>query len=282
MKIGKLSQTNAEQLIQKLRISVLEYRSLPLGSEWHLDLCSSFWRLYVNNRSGAWILHRGKKLPMEAGDFWLVPAWVRFQTGVTGCVTQEYLHFEIRGLPSGFFQWTFDRPLALGAPGLLRSLARQAHGQAPLSRLCWAAVLAQAAFAFALEAGLDRWRGPSLVWTEDRGGMSEVLNALETRFENPPSNEELARLAGCSEDHFIRRFRLATGGTPADYGRGCRLAAAAEWLASTDRTLEDIAAAAGFTDRFHFSRVFKSRFGQAPGAYRRMHRRELAALIGPE
>jgi transcriptional regulator GlxA family with amidase domain len=38
------------------------------------------------------------------------------------------------------------------------------------------------------------------------------------------------------------------------------------------RPIEAIATATGFTDRFHFSRSFKHRFGIAPAAYRQMHR----------
>lgn len=278
MNIGNTPQTRAEQVIQKLRISILESRTTKLGRGWHLDLCSPFWRLYVNNRSGAWLMHRGKKLPLAGGELWVVPAWVRFQTGVSGMVRQDYLHFDVRGLPAVFFQRVFDRPIRLRPSSALRALCGQWRAGADFPRLCWAAALAHGAFAAAMADWLTGGKGRVLPWQEQEEGLRKAIDALETRMSTPPSNSELARLSGTSEDHFIRRFRRAAGVTPSNYGRARRIAAAAEWLTSTDRTMEDIAATSGFTDRFHFSRVFKARFGQSPAAYRRMHRREFVAL----
>jgi len=256
MQIGSTQSTEAERMMQKLSITVLESRRMPLGSEWHLDLCSPFWRFYVNTRSGAWMMHRGH---------------------------QDYIHFAVRGLPARFFSNLFDRPLQLPSTVPLNSLNRQWrrhwNGPADLSRLCWAAALAHAAFANIVEDWLGADAGSALLWQEQEGGLHKAIEILEAQLSEPPTNSQLARLSGTSEDHFIRRFRQATGMTPASYGRARRVAHAAELLTSTNRTIEDIAAASGFTDRFHFSRVFKDRFGQAPGTYRTMHRRELAALV---
>lgn len=275
MQIGNTQATEAERLIQKLSINVLECRRMPLGPEWHLDLCSPFWRFYVNNRSGAWLAHRGVRYPMGGGTFWMVPAWVRFQTGVSGSVRQDYMHFTVRGLPARLFQNLFSRPLRLPSATPLAALCHQwrRNWKSPpdLARLCWAAAVAQTAFAAALPDHLPAATGHS-------EPVQAVMECLSRRMNPPPTNNELARIFGASEDHFVRRFREETGWTPARFGRERRLAAAAEWLAVTERTMEDIAEAAGFTDRFHFSRVFKTRFDQTPAAYRRMHRRENAAL----
>lgn len=278
MHIGSTPQTPVEMAMQKLRVCVLESRSMGLGDDWHLDLCSPFWRLYVNNRSGAWLTHQGRKISMGGGEPWLIPAWVRFQTGVTGTVRQDYLHFDVRGLPATFFQRIFNRPLRLRSSAALRALHEEWRAGVSFPQLCWATALAHAAFANAVEGWLGSRAGHELPWQEQEEGLRKAIEALETRLSEPPANPELARLSGSSEDHFIRRFRQATGMTPASYGRARRIAQAAEWLTSTNRTVEDIAASSGFTDRFHFSRVFKLRFSQAPVAYRRMHRRELAAL----
>lgn len=280
MDIGSTLQTPTEKAIQKLRVSVLESRSMWLDDDWHLDLSSPFWRLYVNSSSGAWLTHKGQKLPLGGGETWLIPAWVRFQTGVAGTVRQDYLHFDVRGIPAPFFQRIFNRPFRLRASASLRALCEEWRAGVGFSQLCWATALAHAAFANVVEDWLGSRTGNELPWQEQEEGLRRAIEALETRLSEPPTNRELARLSGTSEDHFIRRFRQATGTTPASYGRARRLAIAAEWLTSTSRTVEDIAAASGFTDRFHFSRVFKHRFGQAPGAYRTMHRRELAALAG--
>ncbi len=78
-----------------------------------------------------------------------------------------------------------------------------------------------------------------------------------------------------SEDHFIRRFRALMGVTPAEFGRRHRVALAAEWLTGSRRTIEDIAEAAGFSDRSHFSRVFRQHLGVTPAEHRGMHKLEV-------
>lgn len=40
-------------------------------------------------------------------------------------------------------------------------------------------------------------------------------------------------------------------------------------LCYTCRHIEEIAEMTGFTDRYHFSRVFKQERGKSPGAYRK-------------
>ncbi|MHC4886474.1 MAG: helix-turn-helix domain-containing protein [Planctomycetota bacterium] len=40
-------------------------------------------------------------------------------------------------------------------------------------------------------------------------------------------------------------------------------------LTSTDRTIKEIAAGVGFCNPIHFSKLFKTRMGMAPGGYRK-------------
>jgi len=286
MEIGSAAPTSAENLIKKLRIAVLESRTVILGEDWDLDLCSSFWRLYVNKRSGANLCYRGVQRPLLAGEIWLIPAWVRFQTKRSREVRQDYLHFDVRGLPPVFFRRIFDRPTLLQADPVLIALGRRwregLEGKADFAHLCWAAALAQAAFASALSGWVEASPGRQLPGQEESERIFPAMERIESGMSQPPTNRELARLCGASEDYFIRQFRRFCGVTPSRYGRERRLAVAAEWLTTTDRSLEDIAEAAGFTDRFHFSRVFKVRFDQSPAAYRRMHRREFASLAVKE
>jgi transcriptional regulator GlxA family with amidase domain len=42
-------------------------------------------------------------------------------------------------------------------------------------------------------------------------------------------------------------------------------------LANTSMRIGEIAAETGFNDMFHFSRIFKKRFGKSPVAYRKKY-----------
>lgn len=79
----------------------------------------------------------------------------------------------------------------------------------------------------------------------------------------------MAREAGLSRVMLLRRFRRATGRTPAAWLIDRRCRAAAELLAGTDLPLAAIAARLGYPDAFTFSRQFRTRFGHPPSNHRR-------------
>lgn len=85
------------------------------------------------------------------------------------------------------------------------------------------------------------------------------------------SISELAQSSGTSPDNFSRTFRKWMGSSPARYLTEIRLREACARLGHTDDTIEAIAAAYGFTDRFHFSRVFKKHTGITPVRYRKLY-----------
>ncbi len=54
------------------------------------------------------------------------------------------------------------------------------------------------------------------------------------------------------------------------YVRHLRVDMAREFLKNPKKTIDDIAEDCGFTDRIHFSKVFKRLTGETPGQYRRL------------
>jgi len=79
---------------------------------------------------------------------------------------------------------------------------------------------------------------------------------------------DVARAAGLSEDHFGREFRAATGETPMRCLRRIRIDQSRYLLEHTTMRVEEVAWEVGFTDQFHFSRVFKRETGVSPTAWR--------------
>lgn len=262
-------------------IQVLESRRKDLASlNWRLDLCSPFWRIYVHDRSGAFIEQAGNRHELAAGQLWAVPAWVRFRTGFRRPVVQDYAHFTFSGLPQLLLRRRFDRPVCLRTTDALRLLIVQWRSSiseaGPFSHLCSAGALAHAVMASLISSWTAEDQSACRSWLTQTDEIRPALEILESSTGRPAGNRELSRRCGMSEDHFIRKFRNLIGLTPAEYGRGRRVSLTAEWLTGTNRTIEEIAEASGFTDRSHFSRVFKQRLGVTPVAYRRAHRREMA------
>jgi AraC family transcriptional activator FtrA len=81
--------------------------------------------------------------------------------------------------------------------------------------------------------------------------------------------EDLARRAHLSPRQFSRRFRSATGASPAAWLLRQRLAAALPLLESSDEPVEHVAARVGFPTPAAFRRHFARAYGLPPSAWRR-------------
>ena len=68
---------------------------------------------------------------------------------------------------------------------------------------------------------------------------------------------------------FNRRFRETFGGAPYAFVIGCRIIRARSLIESSNQPLQQIAAACGFNDKAHMTRLFKARVQTTPGALRR-------------
>jgi transcriptional regulator GlxA family with amidase domain len=95
---------------------------------------------------------------------------------------------------------------------------------------------------------------------------------VDDHLAEPLTHADLAGLCHLSGDHFVRRFRDAIGRTPARYVTERRIAAAAQRLVFTRDSIDQIAEATGFGNRFYFSRVFARHMGTPPAAYRKTAR----------
>jgi len=83
-----------------------------------------------------------------------------------------------------------------------------------------------------------------------------------------PTIERVARLAGYSRYHFIRRFDAVFGATPHQYRIDVRPARAKHLLA-TGRSVTEACMDVGFSSVASFSHLFRRRVGQPPSAFRR-------------
>jgi AraC-like DNA-binding protein len=81
-----------------------------------------------------------------------------------------------------------------------------------------------------------------------------------------PSLADLAAACGLSRFQLVRQFARATGLTPHAYQIQRRIDAARALLARGS-TLADAAAASGFADQSHMTRLFIRTYGITPGAY---------------
>ncbi|GAA3811767.1 hypothetical protein GCM10022403_051900 [Streptomyces coacervatus] len=102
--------------------------------------------------------------------------------------------------------------------------------------------------------------------TDVRVRRAEALIAADPGA--PHTVRSLAESVALSPSRFAHLFTRQLGQSPMRALREARLRHAARLLESTDLSVDRVAAASGFASPFHFSRVFRARYGVPPGAYR--------------
>ena len=87
--------------------------------------------------------------------------------------------------------------------------------------------------------------------------------------DRPLSIRDIARDAGMSPYHFIRRFEALFGTTPHQYRINARIDLAKRLLAVSDYSVTDVCMEIGCSSVGSFSTLFAHRVGVAPSLYRR-------------
>ena len=103
-------------------------------------------------------------------------------------------------------------------------------------------------------------------------GFHELESAVQLirkrKFEKL-SLDELAQCCHCSRSSFEKKFRKVFGISPGKYLLDLRLAETENMLRGSNDSCAQIAEAAGFSNQFIFSRLFKQRYGISPRDYRK-------------
>ena len=96
------------------------------------------------------------------------------------------------------------------------------------------------------------------------------LNYIENNIEKDLSNSELARQAGLATNSFTRLFSNEIKSSPQRYVKQKRIDKACILMHHSNHSIERIAEACGFSDRYHFSRIFKEVTNNTPATYRKL------------
>jgi AraC-like DNA-binding protein len=103
---------------------------------------------------------------------------------------------------------------------------------------------------------------------------------LDDHLDVRVSLADVATASGLTPFRLLRAFTRAEGLSPHAYQRQARLHRAMAWMRQ-GRALGDIAAASGFADQAHLTRIFRQAMGMTPGAYRRACVSTRTAPFGP-
>jgi len=203
----------------------------------------------------------------------------RLRYGGTGALTR---------LLCGGFRLDDPAVVATGLPAVLRLDTDSAGIKAwiePVLALAQqeadrAAPGAQAVFAKLADVFLTQALRAYLIGTEQVGLLArrppadtvvEHATELMTRqAEQPWTLQSLAHTVGISRSLLAARFRAVTGQSPMRHLASVRLTQAADYLTTSDLSIESIAARTGYSSNAALSKAFKREFGISPGTYRRL------------
>ena len=98
--------------------------------------------------------------------------------------------------------------------------------------------------------------------------VRRAADYMELNLSRPMTTEEIAQAAGENKRNFVSRFIRETGMTVKEYLAKLRCGIAAQLLADSEASIQEIAAYVGYLDNNYFSKVFKDNLGMSPQSYR--------------
>lgn len=201
-----------------------------------------------------------------------MPLWSRTPQALT--LTHLDLHFDAAmlrdrlgadaDLATPRLRFHDDRIFALA-----RLIAAECAGPEPLDDLYGDGLIRAAVAALfaprAAEDGTTTKPGPAL----SPPHLRRVAAYIEAGCAGPLRLKDLADLCGLSPSYFGNAYRNATGETPSQAIMRARIRQVKHLLAREAMPLSAVAAATGFADQAHLTRVFRQHTGTTPSAWRR-------------
>ncbi|TWI94574.1 AraC-like DNA-binding protein [Mucilaginibacter frigoritolerans] len=293
-------------VLDATRLRSVVYSKFPLAAPWGLDIVqdgnSQFWRLvsgsctvgspdgrvielaegdlvFVPHGSAHWIGDKSTSLRMPSPEFVKArrAGTPVFNTGgditvlIAGHFEFDYqpLHPFLKDLPSIIHirQYVTENQLLLKQ--VTQLMLEELNNERPGSSIMLKC-LSEIMFINIIRAYLEQV-------VPDSGFLSalndpRISKALKLMQDIPQNNwtlESLASEIGMSRSVFFNQFKKLVHETPLTYLTNWRIRQAQKLLIMDNRNISQIAVNVGYQSEAAFNRIFKSKTGQTPAAYRR-------------
>ena len=225
------------------------------------NLRTPSWRFYWNLLPGGFLRFDDREVPLLPDYFYILPGYLCFSTLAKKPFSQFYIHFSLSErqiLPDRMFRIPTDER----SVDLIRRFIKRGTDQETrqLTELTAVSVVSSALMSL-----------PEKILSlppEYDPRIEKVLSWLHHHLDGACSNDLLAEKVGMSRNGFLRLFEKELGEAPQKYFRRKRIERACELLHFSDLSIEEIASETGFSDRYHFTRVFWNVMHFTPAAFR--------------
>lgn len=188
--------------------------------------------------------------------------WVHF----SGPIARELVQRRLLSPPHAVIRCGLDDMLVEAFRGLLDAIRNDRAGAGPLATAKTMELLARVTAA----------TRPSQTPSRLKQIVRRARLLLEEQPGAMPVIDDMIQGFDVSRAHFFRAFRRETGQTPYSYHLQLCIRRAGDMLRNSDLSVKDIAAALGFQNPYHFSKLFKKKTGISPRPYREQWRQGLA------
>ncbi|WMJ22839.1 AraC family transcriptional regulator [Paludicola sp. MB14-C6] len=107
---------------------------------------------------------------------------------------------------------------------------------------------------------------------QKQSNIYQVMKYINQNIENELLSSNLAKIAGLSQNYFVKCFKEITGKNPIEYINDARVLKGCSMLVSTNYSVEEIARQCGYPSASYFYRKFKQKTGENPASYRKKMR----------
>jgi len=281
--------TNKQNFINiKLKLLCCRYWSLDLW-DCH-DMVFPFWRIYWNKNEGGELKHQEEIYKMDPNYIYIIAPFTSFSSRFTKKhiyntgihvsghhLTESYQESDVEenSLIHFFTHFNLGVPFDHVYPGIYK-IELTKHLKERLHYLTKRLKIENKDFkltfnlklqSFIKEAisniGAELWKAINI---DDR--VLTVLRYIEININTKLSNADLAEIVNMAPNSFARLFREEMNITLHNFIHKRKIARACDLFEHTDKTIEEVTFDLGFSDRYHFSRVFKNVTGITPAVYK--------------
>lgn len=252
-----------------------------------------YWRLYWNRSGRAWVVYN-KTIYLRPEKLILIPPNTPFASDIEHSAVPAGQPYSLRGgrvesssmeedmLNEGtvlhlFIHFTLGHPYDSISPDifvfdvnpmqqkLLLSITRQLIAGQVRFEQAGSLELHSLLFSLLHQLPATTWKSRNLDYRIHQGIRYMEQHIRETEI----SNSQLARMGGMSVNAYARLFKEQTSYSPRKYLNRMRVEKACNLLHHSELSIDQIASACGFSDRYYFTRIFTRTMKISPGAYRK-------------
>lgn len=272
----KSTYNNFEIVITEYSRRVVGQKSSPLKNilftTWESNLEKQFSKSSMHR---LWYIHNGSAfLQTTFGEFELKEKHVYFIPGNTiisshcdESMDQSYIHFTINNVIIDFdsINFTYELPDLYNYENIFIEF-EQLYKFNKLSD-----ILVQKSHIYNILSKILIFQNDELCtknYENDSLRLQEVLKYIHNNLDKDISCSELANIVNFNKSYFIDLFSKCFKVTPKQYLINKKINYAQSLLLNTNNSIKTIAYICGYYNQLHFSKLFKSKTGMSPKAYR--------------